>query len=64
MALFDNTVVARTQPEFALEVLAEAVRGIRGLYGTRGEAKLVARYLLNELRPPSASERSEGEGGA
>ena len=52
MALFDNTVVARSRPEFALTVLAKAVKGTGGLEGDRGEASEMALTLLDELRSP------------
>ena len=47
MALFDNTVVARSRPEFALTVLAKAVEGTVGLEGDRGEASEMASTLLD-----------------
>jgi hypothetical protein len=46
MALFDNTVVARSRPEFALAVLAKAVESTEGLEGDRGEASETAAALL------------------
>lgn len=49
MALFDNTVVARSNPDFALAVLAKAVRGTGGLEGERGEASRMASALLDEV---------------
>lgn len=52
MALFDNTVVARTQPEFALELLAKAVNGSAGLRSERADATEAATAILNELSPP------------
>ena len=52
IALFENTVVARNRPEFALTVLAKAVIGTGGLEGDRGEASEMALALLDELRPP------------
>ena len=52
MALFENTVVARSRPEFALSVLAKAVTGTGGLEGDRGEASEMASALLDVLRPP------------
>ena len=52
LALFDNTVVARSRPEFALNVLANAVKGTGGLEGDRGEASAMASALLDALRPP------------
>ncbi len=51
IALFDNTVVARSKPEFALDVLAKAVEGTEGLEGDRGEASETASVLLNALDP-------------
>jgi len=59
VALFDNTVVARSRPEFALTVLAKAVKGTRALEGDRGEASEMAAALLDALRPP----RDEMRGG-
>jgi len=47
MALFDNTVVAQSRPEFALTVLAKAVEGTVGLEGDRGEASEMASTLLD-----------------
>jgi len=52
MALFDNTVVARSQPEFALSVLAKAVEGTGGLEGDRGEASEMASALLDAQDSP------------
>ena len=52
MALFDNTVVARSRPEFALSVLAKAVEGTEGLEGDRGEAGEMASALLDAQGPP------------
>ena len=51
MALFENTVVARSRPEFALAVLARAVTGTEGLEGDRGEASEMAPALLDAVRP-------------
>ena len=59
IALFDNTVVARSRPEFALTVLAKAVKGTEALEGDRGEASEMAAALLDALRPP----RDEMRGG-
>jgi hypothetical protein len=50
MALFDNTLVARSHPEFALRVLAAAVSGAGGVAGDRPEADRVAGALLDALR--------------
>ncbi|MCH7532264.1 MAG: hypothetical protein IIB36_10980 [Gemmatimonadetes bacterium] len=50
MALFENTVVARSRPEFALSVLAKAVTGTGGLEGDRGEASETASALLDALK--------------
>ena len=52
MALFDNTVVAQSRPEFALSVLANAVEGAEGLEGERGEASEMASALLEAHGPP------------
>ena len=52
MALFDNTVVAESRPEFALSVLAKAVEGTEGLEGERGEASEMASALLEAQGPP------------
>ncbi len=52
MALFDNTVVARSRPDFALTVLAKAVEGTGGLEGDRGEASEMASALLEAQGPP------------
>ncbi len=52
MALFDNTVLARSRPEFALSVLAKAVEGTEGLEGERGEAREMASALLEAHGPP------------
>jgi len=52
IAMFDNTVVARTRPEFALSVLAKAVTGTEGLEGDRGEASEMASGLLQAVRSP------------
>ena len=60
MALFDNTVVAKAQPEFALSVLSNAVEGSDGLEGDRGEAAEVAAALLDAKRPPREDTRGEG----
>ena len=52
LALFDNTVVARSSPEFALSVLAKAVKSTVGLEGDRGEASEMALALLDAQGPP------------
>lgn len=54
MALFGNTVVARTQSKFALAVLSRAVDSADGLEGERGEAAEVVAHLLGAKRPPRA----------
>ena len=51
MALFDNTVVARSKPEFALSVLAKAVESAGGLEADRGEASEMASALLDAQNP-------------
>ena len=50
IALFDNTVVARSRPELALDVLAKAVAGTEGLEGDRGEASQMAAAVLKAVR--------------
>jgi hypothetical protein len=52
MALFDNTVMARESPDFALEILAKAVSGAIGIRSDRAEAKGPAEDILDALRPP------------
>jgi hypothetical protein len=52
IALFDNTVVARSKPEFALDVLAKAVADTEGLEGDRGEASEMASAILDALGHP------------
>ena len=49
LALLDNTIVARTRPEFALPILPRAVSGALTLKGKRGEAQDVAITLLRQL---------------
>ncbi len=64
MALFDNTVVARSRPEFAFTVLAKAVEGAGGLEGDRGEAGDMASDLLDAVREQTATATDlEDEGG-
>jgi hypothetical protein len=47
LRLFDNTVVAQTDPEFALALLARAVSGADALEGERGDSAETALRLLN-----------------
>ena len=49
LALLDNTVVARTRPQFALSVLPRTVSNAFGIAGKRGEAAEVAEALLRQL---------------
>jgi hypothetical protein len=49
MALFENTVKARSQPEFTLDVLKRAVAGTLGVEGERGDASEVAAAILDRL---------------
>ncbi len=49
MALFDNTVLARERPDFALERLTRAVEGAHALRGDRGEAPIAAKRILEDL---------------
>jgi hypothetical protein len=51
MALFDNTLVAQTNPDFALAVLARALEGSSALESERGDASEAAAELLNAQRP-------------
>lgn len=53
MALFENTVVARERPSFALELLAKAVKDTAALKGDRPEAEDTAASLLDVLHPLS-----------
>lgn len=48
LALLDNTIVARTRPEFALPILSRAVSGARAFEGKRGEAEDVAGAILRQ----------------
>ena len=55
MALLDNTVTARYQPEIALQRLALAVAGATSYRGARGESADTAAALLAEIgRGPGA----------
>jgi len=49
LALLDNTIVARTRPEFALSILPGVVSGALRIAGKRGEATAVAVALLRQL---------------
>lgn len=49
LALFDNTIVARLRPKFALQILAVAVTNALALAGKRGDAKATAVDLLKQL---------------
>lgn len=46
LTLFDNTVLARIAPGFALETLTRGVRGAPGLRGVRGDAEETARAMI------------------
>ena len=59
MALFDNTVLARVRPQFALSTLERAVTGCWGVEGPRGDAGAAARHILRRLDRLIASERGE-----
>ena len=52
MALFDNTVLARERPEFALELISKAVKTTRGIRTTRKDAAEAAEGILDIQRPP------------
>lgn len=56
MALFENTVTARSQPEFALETLTRAVAGTQGLEGERGRASEAAAAILQRFGARSLSD--------
>jgi hypothetical protein len=49
LALLDNTIVARTRPEFALSILPGVVSPALRIAGKRGEAAAVAVALLRQL---------------
>lgn len=49
LALLDNTIVARTRPEFALSILPGVVSDALRIAGKRGEAAAVAVALLRQL---------------
>jgi hypothetical protein len=49
LALMDNTVLARLQPETALKFLQPVALGATVLEGRRGEARDVVERLLNEM---------------
>ena len=49
LALMDNTVAARREPEYSMPILREAVLGARCIQSKRGEASRVARAILREL---------------
>jgi hypothetical protein len=56
LAMLANTVVARSQPSFALDVLGAAVTGVEAIQWTRGEANDTAAMLVEcmdqaSLRP-------------
>lgn len=50
LGLLNHTLVARIRPEFALQVLANAVPYARALAGVRGEATTCAVEILRALR--------------
>jgi len=50
LALLENTVTARREPELALGILSRVVRSASILQGERGEARHVVSNVLNELR--------------
>jgi hypothetical protein len=49
LALMDNTVAARRNPEFSLPVLRQVVSGATTLKSKRGEATDIVEPLLNRL---------------
>lgn len=50
LALMDNTVAARREPEYSMPILREAVLGARCIHSKRGEASRVARAILRQLQ--------------
>jgi hypothetical protein len=50
MALLDNTVSARRQPEFVMSTLQKAVAHVTTLKSNRGEAGEVVDFVLREIR--------------
>jgi len=52
LALLENTVAARIQPETALATLRQLVLGARAIKSKRAEANQVARHLLNYFPLP------------
>jgi hypothetical protein len=48
LGLLENTVLARVQPEFSLNVLRRAVSSATAIKSARGEACEVIRFLLDE----------------
>ena len=49
MALFDNTVLARVRPQFALATLRRAVETCQAMQGPRGEARRAAPRILEAI---------------
>ena len=49
LGMLDNTIPARTRPRAAINALANAAEGARGLSGIRGDADEAADLLLAEL---------------
>jgi len=54
LALFENTVSARRQPEKALCTIQKVMSQAQGLKGRRGEAKQVVNQILQILEPINA----------
>ncbi len=50
LALMDNTVAARREPQYTMPILREAVLGAKVIQGKRGEANAVAPVLLRQLQ--------------
>lgn len=57
LALFANTVTARSRPEVALRTLQRALTGATALQGERAEAGEIVPLLLDHLGDPSATVR-------
>ena len=50
LALMDNTVAARREPQYTMPILRQAVLGAKTIHSKRGEAKRVTPALLQLLR--------------
>ena len=50
LALMDNTVAARREPQYTMPILRQAVMGAQTIHSKRGEAKRVAPALLRQIQ--------------